>query len=320
VRPRKKNRHLPNRMYLKHGRYYFVQDGKWHPLSKDYPESLRHYARIISRCEGGLSDLIERTLENLTVKPNTMKQYLGFAPKLKKAFIEFHPSQVKPRHIAEFLDHNRSTPAQANRMRSFLKSCFDNAVRWGMCDSNPVTSISPFKEKGRGDKYFSDSDYLAVRSAARPHLALMMDLAYLTGQRVGDIINLKSSDIRDGAVHFLQQKTGQRVAVEINDAIDEAIRSARELREARGIYLFHTGRGKPYSYNSISDAFKKAREKSGIRGVQFRDIRAKSATDAEAAGLNPGILLGHRNPQTTNRYLRKRRTMKAVGPESIRQS
>lgn len=304
-------------MYLKHGRYYHVVEGKWHPLSKDYAEALAQYARRTTK-GSGISALIERYIEESDLKPNTLKQYRQVAGKIKEAFIEFNPDQVKPKHIAAFLNHHRKTPAMANRMRSVLKAAFDLAVYSELCDSNPVV-VPPFKEKGRGDKYMSDDDYLAIRSAARPHIALMMDLAYLTGQRVGDIINIKSSDIKDGAIYFEQEKTGQRVAVEINDAIADAIRAARALRKAKGIYLFHTGRGEPYSYYSIADGFRKARDKAGVVDVQFRDIRAKSATDAEEAGLNPGILLGHRNPQTTNRYLRKRRTMKAVGPQSIRQ-
>jgi integrase len=316
MRRRKTNRHLPQCMYLKHGRYYHVIDGKWHPLSRDYAEALSQYARRTKQASG-IGELIDRTLEAADVKPNTMRQYQQVAGKIKEAFIEFDPDQVKPRHIAAFLDHNRKTPAMANRMRSVLKIAFNNAVRWGLCDSNPVIGIEPFKERGRGHKYLSDEDYLAIRSSARKHIALMMDLAYLTGQRVGDIITLKSSDIKDGAVYFEQQKTGQRVAVEINDAIAEALRAVRALRKAKGIYLFHTGRGEPYSYYSVADGFRKARDKAGVTDVQFRDIRAKSATDAEAEGLNPGILLGHRNPQTTNRYLRKRRTMKAVGPQRV---
>lgn len=318
-RRRKTNKNLPACMYLKHGRYYHVVKGKWHPLSREYSEALAEYARR-TRPGSGIAALIDKTLDSVDVSKATMTQYLQVAGRIKDAFREFDPSQVKQRHIVEFLDHHRKTPAMANRMRSVLSLAFKNAVRWQLTEYNPVLGVDPFKEKGRGDKYFSDEDYLKVRSCARPYLALMMDLAYLTGQRVSDIIHLKSSEIKEDRIKFEQEKTGQRVDVEINEAIRETIRAARALRKAKGMYLFHSGRGEPYSYNTVADAFKIARKKSGVTGVQFRDIRAKSATDAEAAGLNPGILLGHRNPQTTNRYLRKRRTFKAVGPKSIRHS
>jgi integrase len=304
-------------MYFKHGRYYHVVKGKWIPLSKDYTEALTQYARR-NESGSGIASMLDRTLELSTVKASTMKQYLGITDVIKKAFAEFEPNQVKPMHIAQFLDHHAKTPSMSNRMRSVLKISFDKGVQWGLCESNPVSSISPIKEKPR-ERYLTDDEYLKIRSHARNYLALMMDLAYLTGQRVNDIILLKQSDIRDGEIYFEQQKTGQKMTVETNEAIEAAIKAARAIHRVGGMTLFHIGNGKPYSYFTVRDAFRIAREKAKVLDAQFRDIRAKSATDAEEEGLNPGILLGHSSPQTTKRYLRKKRIMRAVGPQSIRQ-
>ncbi len=46
MRPRKKNRNLPERMYLHHGRYWYVVGGKWHKLSTDYAEALTEYSPV----------------------------------------------------------------------------------------------------------------------------------------------------------------------------------------------------------------------------------------------------------------------------------
>lgn len=40
-----------------------------------------------------------------------------------------------------------------------------------------------------------------------------MDLALLTGQRPADVLKLKGTDIRDGALWIVQNKTGQRRAL-----------------------------------------------------------------------------------------------------------
>ncbi len=49
-RPRKKHLHLPPRMQLKHGRYFYTPriDGKvkWVPLSRDYAEALSKWAEL----------------------------------------------------------------------------------------------------------------------------------------------------------------------------------------------------------------------------------------------------------------------------------
>src|SRR5690606_4968816 len=43
-RPRKHNRHLPARMQLRRGAYYYVVGGVWSPLGRDYGEALRLWA------------------------------------------------------------------------------------------------------------------------------------------------------------------------------------------------------------------------------------------------------------------------------------
>ena len=50
-----------------------------------------------------------------------------------------------------------------------------------------------------------------------------MDLALLTGQRPADVLKLKRTDIRDGALWFVQNKTGQRLGVEITGELAAVI-------------------------------------------------------------------------------------------------
>lgn len=318
MRPRKNKTNLPPCMYFKHGRHWYVKRGKWQKLSRDYGEAMSQYARL-TKPGGGIAPLIRRTLdEKDNIKPNTRKQYELAAERIIEAFQNFEPDQVKPHHVRALMDAYRKTPVMANRLRTVLKMAYDNAMAWGMSEMNPATVVKPFPEKGR-NRYITDDEYTAIRSKARPYLALMMDLAYLTGQRVMDVVLIKESDIRSGGIYFEQEKTGNRVEVGINEAITTVIEAARALHKVRGTHLFHTGRGKPYSYYTISDAFSRARKAAGVKDAQFRDIRAKSATDAEEAGLNATLLLGHSSAKTTQGYLRKRRTIKAVGPDSIRQ-
>jgi len=183
---------------------------------------------------------------------------------------------------------------------------------------NPVREIKTHQEQPR-KRYLSDSEYAAIRSKARPWLALMMDLAYLTGQRPGDVRTIKRSQIKKDCIDFEQQKTGNRVRIDRTQDIDALLRQIDGLRTIQGIYLFHSGKGRPYSYYTVVDAFRRACVSAGITGAQFRDIRAKAATDADAAGLNATKLLGHSDANTTKRYMRKRRIVKALGPASIGQ-
>ncbi|MGH8490366.1 MAG: hypothetical protein ACREXS_16230 [Gammaproteobacteria bacterium] len=60
--------------------------------------------------------------------------------------------------------------------------------------------------------------------------------------------------------------------------------------------------------------WQRLKAKDSNRSFQFRDIRAKSATDAADSGRNAQILLGHGSPKTTEIYLRSKRAQKALGP------
>ena len=42
-----------------------------------------------------------------------------------------------------------------------------------------------------------------------------MDLAYLTGQRVADVLKMDERDLRDGLLHVAQGKTGAKRRIEI---------------------------------------------------------------------------------------------------------
>lgn len=316
MRKRTKDKHLPPGVYFKHGRYYHVVKGKWHPLSQDLAEALAEYGRRIDP-GGGIGYLVDAAVNAADVKESTLKQYRLAAKRIKDAFVEFEPEQVSTAAVVEFLEHYKSIPFMANRMRTVLKISFDRAVLREIVPFNPVTPVPPFKEPPR-ERYIEDEEYIAIRDNAQPHIALIMDLLYMTGQRVSDIINLKESSIRDGEVYFSQQKTSQKMGIDLTEELAATIEAARGLNRIRGLTLFHKGNGKPYGYTGVRDGFKRACKRAGVKDAQLRDIRAKAATDAEEEGLNPSLLLGHQDPKTTKRYLRKRRVMRTQ-PMSIRQ-
>ena len=59
MRPRKTDRHLPRRVYQRHGAYYYVdRTGKWVRLGKGLEDALQAYA-------GGMPGLIDRVLAHI---------------------------------------------------------------------------------------------------------------------------------------------------------------------------------------------------------------------------------------------------------------
>lgn len=322
MRPRKHNRNLPARLFLRYGTYWYVEKGKWTKLGRDYAKALQDYALLTSPKNGGMVALIDSVLAHIapTLSENTVKQYGIAAKRLKEVLLEFAPEQVRPKHIAAIKTEYAGTPAMANRMISFLRVVFQYAVEWQLVESNPCVGVKRHKEQARG-RYMTDAEFQAIRSAAaHKAIPVIMDLCYLTGQRIGDILSLRNDQISKDGIAFAQQKTGAKLVVRMTPDLEAAIALAREHHPRKigpaGAFetLLYTRGGRPYSYGTIKDAFNRAKESAGVQDVTLHDLRAKSLTDAEGEGKDPQKLGGHTDRRMTERYIRQRKVPVVDGP------
>jgi integrase len=64
-------------------------------------------------------------------------------------------------------------------------------------------------------RYVTDTEFEKVRNHAHFTVVDAMDLALLTGQRPADVLKLRCTDIRDGALWIVQNKTGARLGIEV---------------------------------------------------------------------------------------------------------
>lgn len=304
-------RSLPRWMHEKHGAYYLVRRNKWHRLAGNLHDALVEYARLTSGgAQGALGELVSKALDDmkLTVASSTFKNYTTCSRRVLEAFAEFNPQQIRPHHVARFLDDNKSTPSMANLLRSFLKGVFQRAVRWGVVDSNPVRDIDQFKT-GKRDRYITSDEHKRIRDNATPTLACLMDLAYITGQRMGDCRHIRYSDISEAGVYVKQQKTGARVLIAMTPDLEEVISRAKMLHQSvKGLTLFHKRDGAPIPYGTLYHQWRKACDLAKVENANFHDIRAAAATDAKAQGLDSMTLLGHSTESSHKRYLRSKET------------
>ena len=132
-----------------------------------------------------------------------------------------------------------------------------------------------------------------------------MDLALLTGQRPADLLKLKRTDIGDGALWIVQNKTGARLGVDITGELALVINRINERsRQLIGAYLVHDEKGQLLSQFALRSRFDKARKAVGV-DFQFWDIRGKAATNTGNLAHSQK-LLGHKNRDMTERYVKAR--------------
>jgi integrase len=312
----KRDRHLPAGMYFKHGRHWLVRRNKWHPLPVDLGPALAEYARLLNAPRAGMDESIDQALANAKARglaENTLTQYASIAPRLKHIFAEFTPADVRPVHVRKMLNAMADTPNMANRFRNLLVLALQAAVDAGEIDRNPAKEVEPLREAKR-DRYITDEEFARIYDAAPPVVQIFMGLAYLTGQRIGDVLGIKHADLLEQGIAFRQQKTDARLIIAWTPELRAIVQRAKDLRQVRGFWLLCKRNGKPYSYKGMRDAFDRATIKASVADATPHDLRAKSGTDAKKQGLNPTLLLGHSSERQTKRYIRQRLVDVVHGP------
>jgi len=303
-------------MTLKGSTFWHVTSGaprKWTKLSREYPLALRLYADI-EGTQYPENDVTFRAIAaryRREVMPRkayaTQRMNEGELENLLKVFGDVPLDSIKPHHVRQYLDkRGLKARVRANREKALLSHLFNCAREWGYTDkANPCQGVKGHRETGR-DRYVTDDEYLALWEKADDALRDAMDLAYYTAQRPGDVLRMKRSDIRDGALWITQGKTGQKLRVRIKGKLAEVIERilARSTRSAHAALIQNEG-GQPLTYFALRSRFDTVREK--VRAsFQFRDLRAKAATDLPDL-THAQRLLGHKRRAMTEHYAGRRR-------------
>src|SRR5450830_1400769 len=314
-RRRQSNYDLPPRMSVKKGRYYHVSGTlprKWTPLGDDINEARRKWADLegkpVSIDDKSFSTVGKRYMRDIlpTLKMHTQRDYTQYFRLLEAVFGEVAIDSIRPFDIAEYLRvRGETSKVRANREKALFSTIFNHARTWGYTDiTNPCTGIKGHKEKGR-DRYVSDDEYAAVWACAHPTVQDAMDLALCTGQRPADVLKFNVTDIADGSLSLTQNKTGKKLRIAIEGELAEVIdRILAKPRDKVNKSLLQDPDGQRLSYFALRSRFDKARDMAGVN-FQFRDLRAKAATDTEDLG-HAQRLLGHKNRTTTEIYTRDR--------------
>ena len=176
---------------------------------------------------------------------------------------------------------------------------------------NPCTGIKSFRETGRSSVYIENELYQMVWEKADIPTREAMDIAYLTGQRPADVLKLTESDIRDDVLYIQQNKTSRKVRIAITGELQTVLSSIADRKVAIlsiSKYLIVNEQGQHLTYSALRQRFDKARSAAGLKAdqFQFRDLRAKAATDTEDLA-HAQRLLGHASRTMTENYTRFRR-------------
>ncbi len=209
-----------------------------------------------------------------------------------------------PRRVAmSMIEEIGSTkPGMANLTLKVMRRLFAYAIKRELRNDNPFVGIDSYK---LGTHHtWTDAEiarYEAVwQIGTRERLAF--DLLLYTGQRVGDVAAMRRSDLRNGAIHFTQEKTGRELVIPLHPNL---IRSMKAC-STRGLTLFGQVNGRPITGAGLSSVIERAARAAGLptkcvphglRKARMRRLAELGATSKEISSVS-----GHKTLKEIERY------------------
>ncbi len=254
-----------------------------------------------------VKDLIDRYRKEEMghLAPRTHKDYLRNLEILTKKFGHYKAKALKPRDVGRFLDVPKGR-IQRGKIVSVLSSIYKLAVgKWWVVETNPCASVLMPKGTPR-TRYVTDAEFHAVRNICSPAMQIGMDLALLTGQRQGDLVNLgwDQIDVINRLILVKQGKTGKALAIRITPAVEEVlVRAKRRPPALPRLYIIRTKSGHPFTSEGFRTLWQRRMNEALKRGLiksrfTFHDLRAKSASDNSSIQAACD-LLGHQDIRMT---------------------
>lgn len=318
ARRRKRDKHLPQRMYLHHGTYLFVPKGAPKVnLGRDLSAAIAKYATIIGSLWAGrtVGDLIARyRAEVLPLKraEQTRDTQGTQLARLAKAFGHMLPDNVTSQMCYAYADARRDAagkpvPVAARHEVSLLGHVFRYGIRWGIATANPARNLDMGERKKREQVTLLQVEALKLHTT-NERVHLMIDLAVSTGQRLGDILSFKREDVTADGLMIRQGKTGAKLAMEVTPTLAALIERAKAMKPQLGSpYLVRTRAGKRYTESGFKAIWQRLMrrhvEAGGVR-FTFHDLRSVSA-DGAATLEEARDRLGHATADTTQRFYRR---------------
>lgn len=305
--PRRKKDGLPACVYLKHGAYWLVKRNKWTRLGATLPEMYKALGELATdQPIRTLADIMDRYARDTlpTKARSTQRDQRRQLALLREVFGHMKAADVTTQHVSRYLDQRGGT--RANREVALLSHVYRKAIRWGYTSLNPCTGVERNTEAPR-DRYVTDDEFWQRWEEVSPPLRLCMELLYLTGQRLGDVLAIRDSRIGDDGIAIAQGKTGTKLVLAWTPALRDVVERCRAVPTTEDdAALLRNRSGVAYTVSGISAMWRKTAWTD--EPFQLRDLRAKSASDHP-----DGSHLGHRSTAVLRKfYERKAREVKGL--------
>ena len=193
-------------------------------------------------------------------------------------------------------------PGLANIVRAVLRLLMQFAVKSELRPDNPAAGLKAYRTGTRHTWTDEELQKFEERWPLGTRERLALALLLYTGQRAGDIVRMRRSDIHEGLIKVIQEKTGAELSIPLHPALIAAIRAM----PAKGLTLVSDAHGRPIQRATLTRLMKKAGEAAGLpprcvphglRKAIMRRLAERGSSAKEIASIS-----GHRTLKEIERY------------------
>lgn len=209
----------------------------------------------------------------------------------------------------------KAHPYAANRTVALLSKMMNLAEKWGVRSdgTNPCRHVQKFKETRR-QRFLSAAELLALgkvldavyrENVEHPSVVPAIRLLLFTGARRGEMLGLRWEhvDWESNCLNLPESKTGAKT-IHLSPPAREVLDALRRQRTEKSVWVL-PGRTSGGALVGLPHAWQRIRKRAKLGDLRLHDLRHSFASVAAATNMSLpmiGALLGHSQPQTTQRY------------------
>lgn len=262
----------------------------------------------------GLEPAATDSLRDLLIAYERSPEWLALKPRTKAAKLvalrHLHPIQhlaaadLKRRHVLELRDSIAAGigPAAANAFAAALASVMAWARDHEWLEHNPADRIKALP--GGHLPTWTEDDLQRALDAMLPHHRRALLFAAYTGQRRGDLIAARWSDIAGNVWRLTQEKTGARLVLPLHPDLLAEI--ATWPRTAVTVLTDRDGR--PWRAQTLNMGLMRTLRRIGLHGHNIHGLRKLAAVRLAEAGATVheiAAITGHASLSQVALYTRE---------------
>lgn len=235
-------------------------------------------------------------------------QLINFLEELKKAQVH----EVSSQNIQAFLASLQSkgyTPKSISRKLNSTRTFYKFLKINEYITDDPSILVDHPKYELNPPRILSPLEYRALRDAASvdSRIYAIIEVLLQTGVRIGELANLRLSDVNENSLHIRLYEGHQAREVPLNRRAKDSLKRYLEIRpNSSDDHIFITKTGKPFLVRNIRDAVERYFRRAGIEKAKINDLRHTFVAHHLKSGVSIVFLskvLGHKRLSSTERYL-----------------